>query len=402
VSVLALCGEPAAGRLLQACLENIPGWDVELRLLGDPEAGLAERTRPPVDLVILDDSLGIERGLATLRTLREAGDDCPVLVLTGSDHEDTALRLMMAGATDCMPKGAVSSKSLRRAIANATEQHRLSRAIETYRRESLRREQETHAAAATLSHELKTPLTSAREFISIVLDGLGGPLTPKQREYLSLAAESCDQLAALVTDLLDVARLETGKLPLDPVPASMGDLASRLVALLTPAAHEKGIRLRLETAPGLPPVRMDENRIAQVVTNLLSNALKFTPTGGEVVLRVAERPERPGSVLVSVTDTGRGIEQEQLDRVFDRLYQARRSDAALHGGLGLGLSICRELVALHGGDIWVESQPGRGSTFAFTLPACEPPPAPRTSHPVGGASLPRDAERGMPQENHVE
>jgi signal transduction histidine kinase len=131
---------------------------------------------------------------------------------------------------------------------------------------------------------------------------------------------------------------------------------------------------------------MDENRIAQVVTNLLSNALKFTPARGEVVLRVGECPERPGSVLVSVTDTGRGIEQEQLDRVFDRLYQARRSDAALHGGLGLGLSICRELVALHGGDIWVESQPGRGSTFAFTLPACEPSPAAEPTLPNEGHS----------------
>ncbi len=366
--VLVVNGGAPETDTLREALAAIPGWDVELLAYRSAEAARAELKRRDVDLVIIDGSSACQAGLEALRTIRESGDGRPVLVLTGSDHEETAVQLMMAGASDCMAKDAVSSRSLKRAITNATEQHRLSRAIEEHRRELLRRNREIRFAYHALGHELKTPLTSVREFLAIVADGLGGPVTDEQRQYLGLAMESCDQIGAYINNLLDVKRLETGKLTLQPVPAPLGQLAARLTALMAPAAREKGVRLRHEVQPGLPRVLMDESRIAQVVTNLLSNALKFTPAGGEVVLRVAEAPDRPGCVLVSVSDTGRGIARHQLDRIFDRLYQARPSDAAVQGGLGLGLSICKELVALHGGDIWVESEPGKGSTFVFTLP----------------------------------
>jgi signal transduction histidine kinase len=373
LTLLALSDSPRDVRLLRAALEAIPDWRPELAAFEQLEAAREERTRRRADLVIIAGSPGGQAGIETLRRIREGGDDCPVLVLTGSDHEETAMQLMMAGASDCLPKSAVSSRSLKRAITNALEQHRLSQAIEDYRRELLRRDQELRRACSTLSHELKTPLTSIREFLAIVLDSLAGPLSEEQRRYLGIALESCDQMAATIHTLLDAARLETGKLPLEPVPADVAPLAAWLVEAQAPAAQEKGIRLRCVLPPDPPAVLMDEHRIAQVITNLLDNAVKFTPTGGEVALRVMTAPDHPGFVVVSVTDTGRGIERDQLDRVFDRLYQTRGSDATVHGGLGLGLSICRELVALHGGDIWVESEPGRGTTFAFTLPIHAPP-----------------------------
>jgi signal transduction histidine kinase/CheY-like chemotaxis protein len=222
----------------------------------------------------------------------------------------------------------------------------------------------------TLSHELKTPLTSAREFVSIVMDGLAGPLNETQLTYLGIAKQSCDQLRVYINDLLDVTRLETGKMSVTFKPALLGDLVQRLTAMMRPAAAGKQIDLRCELQPELPVVDIDESRILQVLTNLLNNALKFTPEGGEIVLRVGKAAAHPGCLQVSVSDTGCGIPRDQLELIFERLYQVR-SDSLHRGqsaGLGLGLYICRELVHLHGGQIKVESELGQGSTFTFILP----------------------------------
>ncbi len=220
----------------------------------------------------------------------------------------------------------------------------------------------------TLSHELKTPLTSAREFIAIVLDGLAGELNDTQKEYLRISMESCNQLRVCINDLLDATRLETGKLSVELKPVSPGSLVERVVKALRPAAMGKRIELSCEVEPGLPTVDLDESRITQVITNLLNNALKFTEPGGHIAARVSASPEQGDAVEVSVSDSGRGIPEEQLGRIFDRLYQVKSGDASTEQGVGLGLYICRELVRLHGGDISVESKVGTGSKFTFTLP----------------------------------
>jgi CheY-like chemotaxis protein len=137
---------------------------------------------------------------------------------------------------------------------------------------------------------------------------------------------------------------------------------------LCPAATGKDITLTCRIDPDLPLITIDENRIAQVVTNLVNNALKFTSPGGEIAVLVSQSLDRPAALEVSVSDTGRGIPEEQLERVFDRLYQIKTGDAATEQGIGLGLFICRELVHLHGGEIVAESELGVGSTFTFTLP----------------------------------
>lgn len=220
----------------------------------------------------------------------------------------------------------------------------------------------------TVSHELKTPLTSAREFVSLVLEGLGGPVTDTQQEYLNISRESCDQMRTCINDMLDVTRLETGKMHVELKPGSLEELARKIVNMLQPAAKRRKIQLSLEADAGLPKIPMDETRIAQVLTNLLNNALKFTPAGGRVAVKVACPSNQPQEVLLTVSDTGRGIPNENLRRIFDRLYQVSSADAASCNGLGLGLFICRELVGLHGGSIRVESEAGRGSTFFVTLP----------------------------------
>jgi len=178
-------------------------------------------------------------------------------------------------------------------------------------------------------------------------------------------------LCVCINDLLDATRLETGKLAVELKPTSLNVLIRRVVTALTPSATDKKIDLTVELPADLRPLPLDEHRMTQVITNLLINAIKFTPPGGDIVIRATEIPGPPELVQVSVTDTGCGIPIDEQSRIFDRLYQVKAGDATTEQGVGLGLYLCRELVQLHGGEIRVESQPGRGSTFSFVLPRSE-------------------------------
>ena len=230
----------------------------------------------------------------------------------------------------------------------------------------LHKHEELQGFYHSVSHEVKTPLTSPREFVSLVLEGLAGPVTETQQEYLSIAQESCDQMRTYINDMLDVTRLDTGKVHVEFQPASLGALAQRFVTRFAPAAARKGVALECVVAPNLPLLPLDESRIGQVLTNLLSNALKFTPEAGRITVSVTAAAR--GCLELAVADTGRGIAPEHHDRIFDRLYQVEREDASSREGLGLGLHICRELTRLHGGTIRVESKVGTGSAFIVSLP----------------------------------
>jgi two-component system, sensor histidine kinase and response regulator len=335
------------------------------------------RAKPP-DCVLLDARLPDLDGLAFLSALagEEGMRSIPVIVLADQGSETLAVEVMKAGAADYMPKSVVSAKALGRAVDNAVNQAQLratlaeqGRILAQTNQELRRKQEEIQSFYHMLSHELKTPLTAIYEFVAIVLDGLAGPLTELQSEYLTHAKDSCHQIKRGLTDLLDATRLDTGKFRIAPRQSSIGAVVAQAVASMAPTAHGKGICLQHAIAADLPEAWIDEQRIAQVLTNLLSNALKFTPSGGEVLVGASCHRERPAWICVSVSDTGRGIEAEHLGHIFDRLYQVQTDDPEIEGGLGLGLYICRELVRLHGGEIWVDSMRGLGSTFTFTIPA---------------------------------
>lgn len=262
-----------------------------------------------------------------------------------------------------------------------TSQSRLTEAHERL----VQKHEELQQFYHTVSHEVKTPLTAAREFVSLVLEGLAGPVNATQQEYLTIAQESCDQMRTCINDMLDVTRLETGKMSVELKPSCLGELAQRVVTRLKPVAERKRIRLSCGFKPGRLTVVMDETRIGQVLSNLLSNALKFTPAGGRVT--VTAKPAREaGHVELLVSDTGCGIPAAHVHRIFDRLYQVREEPASSCLGLGLGLYICQELVHLHHGSIHVESTAGQGSTFTVTLPVSPALQVPGSS--PGAATLP--------------
>ncbi|HEX9080269.1 MAG TPA: HAMP domain-containing sensor histidine kinase, partial [Desulfuromonadaceae bacterium] len=216
-----------------------------------------------------------------------------------------------------------------------------------------------------MSHELRTPLTSIREGTNLLLEGLGGEITEKQRELLVIIAEESTRLIDLVSRLLDLSKLESGVLTFNLSRCDLAPLVARSIREVAPLAAAKHIRIESDIED-IPPVCAEAERILQVLRNLIGNALKFTPSGGEV--RVAVR-RAEGEVEVSVTDTGPGIPEEELGLVFEKFRQASSVSSPRFKGTGLGLAIVRHIVQAHGGRVWAESEVGRGSTFTFVLPA---------------------------------
>jgi PAS domain S-box-containing protein len=219
-----------------------------------------------------------------------------------------------------------------------------------------------------VSHELRTPLTALYFFMSNVLDGVLGDLTPEQREHLTFALDNVNQLKDMVSDLLDITRVETHKLIVEFQQASPVKLIAEVLSTCRTNAAMKNISLRSQVAPGLPFVWADPVRVRQILINLIDNGIKFTPESGTLTVECRVFAEDEGFLCLSVSDTGCGINPENREIVFDRLAQIKSGSAASRSGLGLGLFISRELVSRHGGRIWVESQLGHGSTFYFTLP----------------------------------
>jgi len=217
---------------------------------------------------------------------------------------------------------------------------------------------------ATVSHEFRTPLTSINMTIDILSQQLLGPVSAQQAELLTNAKEDCGRLTKLVRELLDLSRLETGHHQMKMVPLNLAKIVQEAIGPLRLPFRNKEIRLTSEVE-GMPAFLGDPQQLSYVFTNLLSNALRHTPAGGEVRISAAAEPEE---IRVAVADNGSGIPLEAQASIFEKFVQVRKESETTPGSVGLGLAIARQVVHAHGGRIWVESEPGQGSTFYFTLP----------------------------------
>ena len=217
---------------------------------------------------------------------------------------------------------------------------------------------------ANVSHELRTPLTSIMGFTEILSDGAGGELNEQQREYLEIVTRSSQRMLRLIDDLLLLSRLQTQSITLEVEPVDLVALINESQLELSAVADSAGVTLKLSTADG-PPVRGDSGRLRQVIDNLVNNALKFTPRGGEVNVEVIREE---GAWILEVADTGIGIPQEDLEQLFEKFFRASNADPTRTPGTGLGLSITQAIIALHHGEINVSSVMGAGTTFTVTLP----------------------------------
>ncbi len=218
---------------------------------------------------------------------------------------------------------------------------------------------------STVSHELRTPMTSIKGYTDLLFLGMAGGLTDAQRSFLKIIKSNADRLTALVNDILDISRIETGRMRLTIASLDLGQIISQVVASFREQYREKDLGLVWEELQDLPEIRGDEARVTQVLSNLLANAWQYSPEGGTVSVSV--QPVG-GFLQTDVSDTGIGIGPDDIGRIFDRFFRADHPIVQEAGGTGLGLSIVKMFVEMLGGAIWVKSEPGKGATFSFTLP----------------------------------
>jgi PAS domain S-box-containing protein len=218
---------------------------------------------------------------------------------------------------------------------------------------------------STVSHELRTPLTSIKGYVDLILDGEAGEINEIQSEFLEIVKQNNDRLVELINDLLDVSRMESGRVKMEKEPLWLPEVIREAVVSIENLAKNKDMSITLDIPEGLPLVLADRQRLLRILVNLLSNAIKYTQPKGKLFVSV--KPQ-DGFLATSVRDTGIGIPSEHLDRLFVKFYRVDSSLTSEIGGTGLGLAIVKSIVDLHGGQVWAESEVGKGSTFTFTLP----------------------------------
>jgi len=219
---------------------------------------------------------------------------------------------------------------------------------------------------ASVSHELRTPLVAIDKAIALILDEGAGAVSPAQKQFLTIAERNIKRLSTLINDLLDLSKLEAGKMDIKRRPSSIDKIIDEVVISFHSWAQAKALNIKKESeASSIPEINIDPDRIIQVLNNLIGNAMKFTPANGQISIEAKIGNQE---VAVSVADTGIGIAPENLAKVFNKFYQVGERVSTDMNGTGIGLSISKQIIELHGGKIWVESEKGSGTKFIFTLP----------------------------------
>lgn len=377
IRVLVVDDDPVDRLYCVTCLKRSKEQEYQIDEADSGETAMAALEAQPYDCMLLDQNLPDVTGIELLDKLNEKGlaQATAVIILTGQDTIEVAAQALRGGAADYVQKKSVSTDSLGRAIGNATEKVQLEQAIFQEREvlaaanEQLRsKHREIQNFYHQVSHELRTPLTSLREFVSIVFDGLAED-HDEQQEYLNYAIESCDRLSGLVEDLIDVTRVESGKMRLREDWVAAEKIFELLERNLNVLARDAEVAVSYHIDENLPPMWADLERMLQVLTIFMTNAIKFTGEQGKVTVQ-AGMEERDGAKMVrmSVADTGCGIAEDHKEAVFSRLFQVEKIEHEASTGLGLGLSIAKEIVEQHMGLIGVESELGAGSEFYILIP----------------------------------
>jgi signal transduction histidine kinase len=259
-----------------------------------------------------------------------------------------------------------ASEQLEARVREATTE--LARQNELLRRQALELEQASAAKSqflANVSHELRTPLNAILGYAAITLQGVSGKLTAPQRRNLSRIDANARHLLTLINEILDITRIEAGRMPIQIAAFNLPELLLEVTTELEPIIAKSGLKIDATVLPDLPALRSDRQKVKQIVVNLLSNALKFTPKGG-VAIRAQLSDRR--HISIAVIDTGIGIPRKDHRRIFEDFLQVDSTPRRAYGGTGLGLSICRRLASMLRGTLKLESKPGRGSTFTLVLP----------------------------------
>jgi len=330
----------------------------EVETAGTMAKGVDKLKKGRFDVALFDLGLPDSSGLETVKGAVSAAGEIPIVVLTGLADDQTGIAAINLGATDYLVKGPAIESMLGRTLLYSLEHKKVERKLK-----------EALAAKADLvnmvSHDLRIPLTAIKEGIDIVGSGEAGAVNEEQKDFLDLAKRNVERLTRLITDFLDFEKIDADKQQFNIVENNINELAKDVYKTMGPVAKQKGLDLRVELEEGLPKTEFDYDGITRVVTNLVSNALKFTTEGG---ITIGTRKDETG-VEVSIADTGCGISKEDLGNLFKKYGQIKSTKVKDIEGTGLGLAISKLIIEHHKGKIWAESAPGKGTTFYFYLPA---------------------------------
>lgn len=318
-----------------------------------------------VDLVLLDLSLPDNHGLDGLSTLRKLMPQLPIVIMTGWHDQTLALEALKLGAQDYLLKGDVTMRVLERAIAFAIERSQK----QTLESERLRLYEEREAFMAMLTHDLKNPLIGANRILQLLAEERLGPQNDEQKDVLLRLCQSNSALLSMIRNLIEIYRYDKDVHAIERENTDFLRLISGYLQQIRPLAADKNISIKTELPDDLTPILADQNSILRLVQNLIENAIKFTPHGGSVLIKLW----KDSDVYLQVQDTGPGIPLSDRTKLFQRFYQGK-SGKGYAPGNGLGLYLCKQIVDAHNGSISCESEEHRGATFTVRLPAAFPVP----------------------------
>ncbi|MFC2003751.1 response regulator [Chloroflexota bacterium] len=369
--VLVVDDEEAIRTLLKRTLTEA-GYDVVA--VANGQEALDKASQLQVRVVLSDIRMPGMSGVELLRKLTADHPDICIIMATAVADTQTAVDAMKLGAYDYISKP-FNQDDLVMRVRKAIEKLELAvkvresaMELELALRDAQAANQSKSAFLASMSHELRTPLTAILGLTEVLQEEYFGKVNNKQKEYLSDIYESGQHLLSLINDILDLAKIEVGKMELERGPVVVKELLENSLVMIKEKAGNHSIKLEIDLAPEIEGLTMqaDDRKLKQIIFNLLSNAAKFTPDRGHIQLSAKCED---GKLVVAVTDTGIGIPPEKQESVFDEFYQAESGLKDKTPGTGLGLSLSRRMVGMHGGEIWCESEgDGKGSRFVFTLP----------------------------------
>jgi sigma-B regulation protein RsbU (phosphoserine phosphatase) len=386
LDLLIIEDSPSDAMLLHACLRAGLLEIGAIERAHTLESGLARVEQGGIDLLLLDLGLPDSEGLETIREVATRFPDVPVIIVSGLEDSRVAEEALALGAQDFVVKNDLTPKVMDRAVAYAVQRHRTDDEIVDLAPADIGVEQPVFQRVST---GLRAPLAAVRQFVSVVSDETAGPLTGEQRESIDQAMRSVQQLAGMIDELVDVTPASFGHFPLRAEVANVDELIEGSVAAVRPLAERTGVTLDVEL-DGLRDAWCDPARVAEVLDNLLYNAIESTPSGGWVTVTSSGVGDE---IQVAVQDSGPGVRPENRGRVFEPSFRDEPPEDPQHGGPGLELFVCRDLIERQGGRIWLDCAPHtRGSRVTFTVPVfAGRTPSERPEHaPVDGTSTYRE------------
>jgi signal transduction histidine kinase len=376
--ILVVDDEKEIRDFLMKALTRIGGFQVELA--EDGEEALKKIEKQRFDLVMTDLKMPRVDGLQLIKEISRLNPGILTVLMTGHGTIDSAIEAMKQGASDYLTKPINLDETILRLKKVLEEKQRFVRLkdhadqLEKANLELKKIDAMKSEFVSVASHELRTPLAAIKNSIQLILSGKTGDINQNQTKFLTMADRNITRLTNILNDLLNLSKIESGKIELKFEEVELKHLVEVTVSSLQPQADVKLIRMVSEIPEGLSPVNGDKEKIEQILINLIGNAIKFTPEGGNIYVTATPFPEEGGfgnKIAISVRDTGVGIPAEHLGSIFDKFFQVEGSLQRSVSGTGLGLAITKGLVEAHQGKIWAESEVGKGSTFTFTLPVSE-------------------------------